>query len=158
MKITVRLILSLLLGTALAVWVFARYQAEREEKRLNGHKRLIGVIVYLQDGDRLDYTKSLLERFRAIERFLERYPGQGGNFAFLLLGAPTRSLIPRYRHHIEEVERLVQSINAKFATEKGVPIVFLKEHHPQDRIRLFYRRAQRHGRGADIEPLHGRQP
>ncbi len=112
----------------------AYWESVRQEYRLDGKKIGVGV-------DRLDYTKGLLERFRAIERFLERYPGQRGNFAFLQLGAPTRSLIPTYRQHIEEVERLVQSINAKFATEKGVPIVFLKEHHPQDRIRLFYRHA-----------------
>ena len=46
--------------------------------------------------DRMDYTKGIVERFLAIESFLERHPRYRGKFAFIQIGAPTRSQIPRY--------------------------------------------------------------
>ncbi|MDD5217059.1 MAG: trehalose-6-phosphate synthase [Candidatus Omnitrophica bacterium] len=98
--------------------------------------KIIGVGV-----DRIDYTKGLLERFRAIERVLEKYPQYQGKFVFIELGAPSRTLIPGYQSHMKEVDELVQKINARFQNGNYKPIVFLKEHHGQSEIRNFYRLA-----------------
>ena len=46
--------------------------------------------------DRVDYTKGILERFLAIERFLEKYPSYQGKFTFVQIGAPSRTHIKRY--------------------------------------------------------------
>jgi len=46
--------------------------------------------------DRLDYTKGILERFLAVERFLEKYPRYQGVFTFVQIGAPSRTHIKRY--------------------------------------------------------------
>jgi len=43
--------------------------------------------------DRLDYTKGIAERFRAIERLLELHPEWIGRFCFVQIAAPTRSSI-----------------------------------------------------------------
>jgi trehalose 6-phosphate synthase len=40
--------------------------------------------------DRMDYTKGILERFNAIDRFLEKYPAYVGKFVFLQLGPISR--------------------------------------------------------------------
>src|SRR5215470_2714173 len=53
--------------------------------------------------DRVDYTKGILERFRGIERFLENYPAYQRRFAFVQIGAPSRTDIPRYQQFLEEV-------------------------------------------------------
>src|SRR5213075_905898 len=41
--------------------------------------------------DRIDYTKGLIEKFLAIERFFEKYPEYHGNFTFVQIGARSRS-------------------------------------------------------------------
>jgi hypothetical protein len=46
--------------------------------------------------DRVDYTKGILERFLAIERFLEKYSPYQGKFTFVQIGAPSRSHLKRY--------------------------------------------------------------
>ncbi len=46
--------------------------------------------------DRIDYTKGIVERFRGIERFLEKYPVYRKQFTFVQIGAPSRTNIPRY--------------------------------------------------------------
>ncbi|MBZ0156678.1 MAG: trehalose-6-phosphate synthase [Alphaproteobacteria bacterium] len=91
--------------------------------------------------DRIDYTKGLPERFRAIERFLEKYPEFIGSFTFVELGAPSRTHIKRYYDLLAEVDEAVSRINWRFQTKEWKPIVFLKAHHSHDEINRFYRAA-----------------
>ncbi len=91
--------------------------------------------------DRIDYTKGLLERFRAIERVLEKYPQLQGELVFVELGAPSRTLIASYQNHLKEVEELVEKINQRFQKGSYKPILFLEEHHNQKKIYDFYRLA-----------------
>jgi trehalose 6-phosphate synthase len=91
--------------------------------------------------DRIDYTKGILERFKAIERFLEKYPAYQGEFTFVELGAPSRTHIKEYYDLIAAVEVEVDRINWRFKTKEWQPIVFLKKHHSHDEIRPFYQTA-----------------
>jgi trehalose 6-phosphate synthase len=88
--------------------------------------------------DRIDYTKGIVERFKAIERFMERYPTYQGKFAFVELGAPSRTHIKEYHDLIAAVEGEVDRINWRFKTKEWQPIVFLKKHHSHEEIRPFY--------------------
>ncbi|MFA5804910.1 MAG: trehalose-6-phosphate synthase, partial [Melioribacteraceae bacterium] len=89
--------------------------------------------------DRIDYTKGIVERFRAVERFLEKYPDFIGQFTFIELGAPSRTLIKRYHDLIAELDETVDKINWRFQTKGWKPIVFLKAHHSHEQINPFYR-------------------
>jgi len=91
--------------------------------------------------DRIDYTKGLLERFRSIDRFLEKYSSYKEKFVFVELGAPSRTLIGSYQQHMAEIESLVGSINQKYETQNWKPILFLKEHHGHEIIKQFYKTA-----------------
>lgn len=88
--------------------------------------------------DRIDYTKGLIERFRAIGRALEKYPELQGKLVFVELGAPSRTLIPTYQSHLSEIEALVAKINGQYSSKGYQPILFLKNHHNQEFIRQFY--------------------
>ena len=91
--------------------------------------------------DRVDYTKGILERFLAIERFLERYPAYVGKMTFVQIGAPSRTHIKRYHDLLAEVEAEADRINWRFQSGKWRPIVFLKRHHSHEQISQFYRAA-----------------
>ncbi len=88
--------------------------------------------------DRIDYTKGIIERFKAIERFFEKYPNYIGKFTFVELGAPSRTHIKRYHDLIAEVETTVEKICWKFQSKNWKPIVFLKAHHNHKDINRFY--------------------
>jgi trehalose-6-phosphate synthase len=98
--------------------------------------RILGIGV-----DRMDYTKGILERFRAIERFLEKYPEYRGELTFVQLGAPSRTHIKRYHDFLAEVEAEAERINWKLKTREWKPIVFIKKHHSHQEILPFYRHA-----------------
>ena len=91
--------------------------------------------------DRVDYTKGILERFLAIERFLEKYPAYQGQFTFVQIGAPSRSHLKRYHDLMAEVEAEANRINRRFQTEKWKPIVFLNRQHNHQEIQRYYRAA-----------------
>jgi len=91
--------------------------------------------------DRLDYTKGILERFLAIERFLEKYPYYQKAFTFVQIGAPSRTHIKRYHDLQAEVEAEADRINWRFQTEKWKPIVLLNRQHSHEEIEPYYRAA-----------------
>ncbi len=91
--------------------------------------------------DRVDYTKGILERFRAIERFLEQYPSYQRRFSLIQIGAPSRTDIERYKNFLDEVAAEAERINAKFHAGRWKPIVFLKRHHSHEEITRYYRAA-----------------
>jgi trehalose 6-phosphate synthase len=91
--------------------------------------------------DRLDYTKGIIERFQAVESFLESYPRYQGTFTFIQIGAPSRSHIQRYADFQREVEDEANRINERFRRGKWRPIVLLTRQHSHEEVRRYYRAA-----------------
>lgn len=91
--------------------------------------------------DRVDYTKGILERFQAVESFLERYPKYQGKFTFIQIGAPTRSRIKRYADFQVEVKSEAERINNRFKRGKWIAIVFLNREHTHEEVQRYYRAA-----------------
>ncbi len=92
--------------------------------------------------DRIDYTKGIAERFRAIERFFEKFPQHRGRFSFVQLGAPSRTHIPRYRDLVVELEAMADAINWKFQADSWKPIHFEVDHHNSAKVYAFMRMAE----------------
>jgi trehalose 6-phosphate synthase len=105
-------------------------------KALGLEAALMGVGV-----DRIDYTKGILERFLAIERFLEKYPRYQGVFTFVQIGAPSRTHIKRYHDLQAEVEAEADRINWRFQADQWKPIVFLNRQHSHKEVEMYYRAA-----------------
>ncbi|MCK9283474.1 MAG: trehalose-6-phosphate synthase [Rhodocyclaceae bacterium] len=107
-------------------------------RQLNGlpfeHKVGIGV-------DRLDYTKGIVERFRAVERLLELNPEWIGRFTFIQIAAPTRSGIEEYQHHEAQVRAMATHINGRFTRQGPPPIVLKVEHHDSQQVYEYFRSA-----------------
>ena len=91
--------------------------------------------------DRLDYTKGILERFSAVERFFEKYPRYQGQFTFVQIGAPSRSHLKRYHDLEAEIEAEAGRINWRFQKDKWRPIVLLNRQHSHKEIEPYYKAA-----------------
>jgi len=91
--------------------------------------------------DRLDYTKGIEERLNAVERMLERYPHFRGRFSFVLLAAPSRMEIERYRALNDSVEALAARINERFGSDGYRPIILKRTHHEPPTVFRYYRAA-----------------
>lgn len=92
--------------------------------------------------DRMDYTKGILEKFRAVEFFLDLHPTFCGEFTFIQIAPPTREGVEKYRQFSEEVTRESERINKKFERGGWQPIVLLNKHHTHEEIYPLYRAAK----------------
>jgi trehalose 6-phosphate synthase len=99
--------------------------------------QLLGVGV-----ERLDYTKGIEERFRAVERLLERYPEWIGRFTFIQIAAPSRTRIPEYQSYQQRVRSLADAINERFAGAGAPAIVLCVEHFAPAAVYEHYRAAE----------------
>ena len=89
--------------------------------------------------DRVDYTKGIVERFQAVETFLEMHPRYQEKFTFIQIGAPTRSRIKRYSEFQAEVAAEAERINSRFKRGKWRPIVFQNRQHNHREVQRYYR-------------------
>jgi trehalose 6-phosphate synthase len=115
----------------------------RNRLHLRNEQLLVGV-------DRVDYTKGIPERFRAVGRLLELHPDLAGTFTFVQVGAPSRVHIPAYRRLNEELSELADDINWRYGSDEWRPIVFLNEHYGPDQVYLL----DRISAGCVVSSLH----
>jgi len=88
--------------------------------------------------DRIDYTKGIIEKFLAIERFFEKNPSYIEKFTFVQIGAPSRTLIKSYSDIVSLVENEANRINLRFKSKNWKAILLLKRHHSHEEIFPFY--------------------
>jgi trehalose-6-phosphate synthase len=91
--------------------------------------------------ERFDYTKGILDRLRAIEAFLSRYPEWKGRFVFLQVAAPTRTKLATYRHLLDEAKTLAREINARHGYKGYTPISLILRHCEPEEVFEFFRAA-----------------
>ncbi len=106
----------------------------RKEWGLDG--KIVGMSV-----DRIDYTKGIPHRLRAMDKFLERYPEYQGRVILFQLEEPSRTLIHKYKDLNAEIDDLVEEINWKYQAGTWKPIVYIKQHNDPSTLIAFNRLA-----------------
>jgi trehalose 6-phosphate synthase/phosphatase len=107
---------------------------ERLKRRygLSGKKVGLGV-------DRLDYTKGIPEKLRALDVFFERYPEYIGKFVLIQVLAPSRSKIDAYRNLSEKVLQKIEELNIRLGREDWKPVICINSSIDRDNLVPFYR-------------------
>ncbi len=98
-------------------------EMDRLRRDYNLRQEFIGIGI-----DRLDYTKGIVERFKAIDLFLSRNPRYEGRFTFVQAGEPSRTHVEEYKQLNEEIDELVEEINWRRWRSRWKPILYLREH------------------------------
>ncbi len=91
--------------------------------------------------DRLDYTKGIDLRMRALQTLLEKRPDLIGNIAFIQIAVPSREDVEAYQQIRADIEGLVGRINGDFAEVGRPPIHYLYRSVPFDELIAHYRAA-----------------
>jgi len=89
--------------------------------------------------DRVDYTKGIPERLRALDQLWTDAPELRRKLTFIVVATPSRSELRSYKTLEEEVVASVAAINAKFGDAEWTPIVLLKENVSADGLAAIYR-------------------
>jgi len=91
--------------------------------------------------ERMDYTKGIPDRLRAVDAFLAANPRWQGRFSMLQVAAPSRSSLPRYRDLHSEVQTLVREINQRHGKDGWMPIYLIDRHHDVREVFELFRAA-----------------
>lgn len=80
--------------------------------------------------DRIDYTKGIPERLKAIDILLSEHPRykQKKKMVFFQLAEPSRTKIAKYQELNIEIDNLVEEINHRHTVDGWKPIIYIKEH------------------------------
>lgn len=111
-------------------------QIAKIKKEFDLEGKIIGAGV-----DRIDYTKGIIERVLAIDRFFEKYPRYKKKIVFIQMAAPSRVHIKRYHDLMAEIDELVEKKNWKHMDGDWKPIIYLKKYFSADEIIPFYKMA-----------------
>ena len=117
-----------------AVESLATETSKRMVAGLLGRKLMIGV-------DRLDYSKGLVERFKAYERFLETHPENQNRVTFMQIAPISRSDVRAYAEIRRDLEQTTGRTNGRFADTDWTPIRYLNRNFPHDVLMGFMRSA-----------------
>ncbi|MCG9970350.1 bifunctional alpha,alpha-trehalose-phosphate synthase (UDP-forming)/trehalose-phosphatase [Christiangramia crocea] len=91
--------------------------------------------------DRLDYTKGILHRLYAFERFLEQNPKYVGNVKLVMLVVPSRTNVGNYRELKNHLEGELGRINGRFSHFGNIPIHYFYRSLPFNELVGLYKAA-----------------
>ena len=109
-------------------------ECKRMVAGLLGRRLMVGV-------DRLDYSKGLVERFRAYERFLETHPENQNRVTFLQIAPLSRTDVRAYAEIRRDLEQATGRTNGRFADTDWTPIRYLNKNFAHDVLMGFLRNA-----------------
>jgi trehalose 6-phosphate synthase len=121
--------------TARAAKGAARPEVSRLRLSLQNTKLVLGV-------DRLDYSKGIANRIRAVDRMLLVEPELKRQVSLLQIAVPSRGQIEAYRQLKIELETLVGEVNGRHSDVDWTPIRYLNKGFAQSTLAGFYRTAQ----------------
>ena len=98
-------------------------EIERIKKMWGLDNQIIGLGL-----DRIDYTKGIPHRLRALDRFFSKYPQYQERIVFFQLAEPSRTHIKKYQELNNEIDDLIGEINWKYQNNSWKPIIGIKEH------------------------------
>lgn len=119
-------------GLAMADGAAAMAEEIRED--LGGVQLVLGV-------DRLDYTKGLLLRMEAFERFLELYPERHGEVSLVQIATPSRTGVPAYDQLKREMDEASGRINGRYAKGAWAPVRYRYQSFDQAELAAYYQAA-----------------
>jgi trehalose 6-phosphate synthase len=91
--------------------------------------------------DRMDYTKGIVRRLRALEHMWRAFPERRGTFTMLIVATPSRTDLPAYARLEQDVLEAVERLNDEFRTLDWTPIVVVHENVDADLLAAVYRAA-----------------
>lgn len=109
-----------------------RNEIEEYKKSLGDTKAIISI-------DRLDYSKGIPERLKALDLFLETYPEFKEKVTLILVIVPSRDQVDLYQKLKIEIDELVGRVNGKYGNINWTPIKYFYRSFPFVSLSAFYK-------------------
>ena len=101
---------------------------------LDGQRLALGV-------DRIDYSKGIIHRLNAFDRFLERSPEWRSRVTFLQITPKSRSDIKEYADIENELTTAIGKVNGRYGEATWTPVRYVNRSYPRTTLAGVYRAA-----------------
>jgi trehalose 6-phosphate synthase/phosphatase len=108
------------------------------QKEIKNYRDELGSQKLIISIDRLDYSKGIPERLKALYEFFSRYPEYKEKVSLIFVLVPSRDKVPLYKQLKMEIDELVGRINGKFGTMSWTPIYYFYRGFPFQSLSAFY--------------------
>ncbi|GGE41068.1 trehalose 6-phosphate synthase /trehalose 6-phosphatase [Pedobacter psychrotolerans] len=88
--------------------------------------------------DRLDYSKGILERLKALELLLQAHPEYIGKIELYMIVVPSRDTVPQYRDLKEQIDQFVGNLNARYRSINWIPVNYFYRSFPIEVLSALY--------------------
>ncbi|MBU1086928.1 MAG: bifunctional alpha,alpha-trehalose-phosphate synthase (UDP-forming)/trehalose-phosphatase [Candidatus Omnitrophica bacterium] len=106
-------------------------------KRRNELKKAYANYKVVLSVERVDYTKGILRRLEAIEKFLFHHKHKL-DVAFIFIGIPTRGEVKEYKELLGQIQKKVGEINSQYSNIEYTPIHFIHKTIPLSDLCALY--------------------
>jgi len=103
---------------------------------LGGTPDLLGIGI-----DRIDYTKGISERLKALDLLLRQHPEYVGRLTFVQIAVPSRTEIPEYRMLGNKLVREVDELNRRWRHGNWMPLRLLHRFMDQTSLSALHQMA-----------------
>ncbi len=108
------------------------------KKAIKYYSKKLSDVKVILSVDRLDYTKGILNRLFAFEKFLTNYPQLHNKVVLLLIVVPSRTGVANYDKIKRDIDQMVGKINGEFGNVSWTPIVYQYRFEPFNRLAALY--------------------
>ncbi len=88
--------------------------------------------------DRLDYSKGIPEKLKALDLFFKMNRKYRGKLSFIQIAVPSRSQIDEYQKIKFEVEQTISRINGQYGSLCWQPIIYINRLIPFNKLISYY--------------------
>lgn len=100
------------------------YTQDPVERLRRSYRQQIGDRKIIFSVDRLDYTKGVMNRLKAYERFLATNPEYEGKVVFVMVIVPSRDTISKYDERKKMINEFAGYLNGKFGGLQWQPLLY----------------------------------
>ena len=108
---------------------------QREVEYFRAGKEDMKVILSI---DRLDYSKGILERLKALELLLQTHPEYINKIELYMIVVPSRDTVPQYRDLKEQIDQFVGNLNARYRSINWIPVNYFYRSFPIEVLSALY--------------------
>ncbi len=88
--------------------------------------------------DRLDYSKGILQKLKALDLFFKHNPKYRGKLCFIQIAVPSRSQVTEYENIKKQIEERVSRINGQYGDLNWQPIIYINRSVPFSTLISYY--------------------
>ena len=100
--------------TAMAATEPVEQEMRRWRHQMRQRGQFLGIGI-----ERIDYTKGIPERLRALDWLFETHPEYRERLSYFQVGVPSRGHVPQYQMIDAEIDQLVEKINWRWGRRNG---------------------------------------